>query len=66
MQKNFNQSKEKLYTCSVCGKSYRKKDKKFTTSCSPIYKGNDGLMTICRDCVSNIYSDYLKKLRVLT
>lgn len=61
MQKNFNQGKEKLYTCSVCGKSYRKKDKKFTTSYSPIYKGNDKLMTICRDCVSNIYSDYLKK-----
>lgn len=60
-RKNFSSKEEKQYPCSVCGKSYRKKDRKFTPSCSPIYKGNDGFMTICRDCVSKIYDSYLKK-----
>ncbi len=52
---------EKRYTCSMCGKSYRSKDRKFTPSLCSIYKANDGLMTICRDCISSIYNSYLKK-----
>lgn len=42
-------------------KSYRSKDRKFTPSLCSLYKANDGLMTICRDCISGIYNSYLKK-----
>lgn len=61
MKKIKNDKSEKKYTCSVCGKSYLEKARKFAPSHSPIYKGNGGLLTICRDCVSNIYEKYLKK-----
>ena len=62
MKKIKNEKSEKKHTCSVCGKSYLERARKFTPSHSPIYKGNSGLLTICRDCVSNIYEKYLKKL----
>ena len=61
MKKIKNEKAEKKYTCSVCGKSYLEKARKFTPSHSPIYRGNGGLLTICRDCVSKIYEKYLKK-----
>lgn len=61
-KKFFNLNENRKYFCSVCGKSYEEKQKKFTPSRSPIYKGNGGFMKICRDCVSDIYLKYLKKL----
>lgn len=60
-RKPLNVKEEKLYSCSMCGKSYKGKDRKFTPSLCSLYKANDGLMTICRDCVSSIYNSYLKK-----
>ncbi len=60
-RKPLTVNEEKRYNCSMCGKSYRGKDRKFTPSLSPLYKGNDGLMTICKDCVLSVYKGYLKK-----
>jgi len=60
-KKYSNINDEKRYSCSMCGKSYKAKDRKFTPSNFSIYKGNDGFMTICKDCVSKIYENYLKK-----
>ena len=61
MKKIKNEKAEKKYTCSVYGKSYLEKARKFTLSHSPIYKENGRLLAICRDCVFNIYEKYSKK-----
>lgn len=60
-RKPLTTKEEKQYTCSMCGRSYKGKDKKFVSSLSPIYKGNDGLMTLCNKCVLGLYDEYLKK-----
>ena len=53
--------KETKYRCSVCGDEFRRKSNAFTPTRSMLYKGNDGLLTICKNCVGEIYNKYLEK-----
>ena len=51
----------KEYTCAVCRRRYKGKDRKFAKSYSMIYTGNDNCMTVCKPCVYSIYEEYLDK-----
>ncbi len=60
MKQNQKQ-KEPKYRCSVCGDEFRRKSNAFTPTRSMLYKGNGGLLTICKTCVGEIYTKYLEK-----
>lgn len=48
------------YRCSCCGHKYKKQEGNFNRSKSPIYKGNNGFMSICKRCVAELYEQYVK------
>lgn len=60
MKQNQKQ-KEPKYRCSVCGDEFRRKSNAFTPTRSLLYKGNGGLLTICKTCVGEIYTKYIEK-----
>lgn len=43
------------YICTKCGKVYEKRDGFFPKTNCPIYEGNDKFMTVCHDCVVEMY-----------
>jgi hypothetical protein len=43
------------YRCTCCGKSYTKQSGNFQVSYSPLYKGNNGFLSICRTCEEQHY-----------
>ncbi len=47
------------YPCSCCGYKYRRQEGNFNASKSPLYAGNNGYMTLCKKCVSELYEKYL-------
>lgn len=48
------------YRCTCCGHKYKKQETNFGRSKSPIYKGNNGFLSICRNCVAELYEQYVK------
>lgn len=48
------------YRCSCCGHKYKRQKDNFNVSKSPIYKGNNGYLTICKRCVSELFEQYVK------
>lgn len=46
------------YRCSCCGHKYKKQRGNFNISKSPIYKGNNGYVTICRHCLAELFEQY--------
>lgn len=47
--------------CPCCGKQYDVQKGNFYTSRSPLNKGNNGFMAICKNCVDGLYDYYYKK-----
>lgn len=43
------------YRCTCCGKTYTKQDGNFQVSYSPLFKGNNGYVSICRTCIDQYY-----------
>lgn len=39
------------YYCTACGKKYLRQSRNFSKTKSPLYAGNNGYVTICRNCV---------------
>lgn len=50
---------DETYRCSCCGHKYTKQERNFNKSKSPIYKGNNGYMTICIRCISELFNGYI-------
>lgn len=50
---------DEQYRCSCCGHKYKRQEGYFNVSKSPIYKGNNGYMTICKRCMSLLYEQYV-------
>ncbi len=48
------------YRCTCCGHKYKKQEGNFNRSKSPIYKGNNGYLSICQRCVAELYEQYVK------
>ena len=48
------------YRCSCCGHKYKRQKDNFNVSKSPIYRGNNGYLTICKRCISELYEQYVK------
>lgn len=46
------------YRCTCCGHKYKKQETNFGRSKSPIYKGNNGFVSICKNCVAELYEQY--------
>ncbi len=44
-----------IYKCACCGKEYTTQKANFPVSNSILFAGNDGRLTICRDCVERYY-----------
>ena len=47
------------YTCTCCGKRYKTQRGNFLTSNSILYAGNNGYVTVCRDCVDTYYNQLI-------
>lgn len=50
---------DETYRCSCCGHKYPKQEGNFNVSKSPIYRGNNGYMTICKRCIGQLYDQYI-------
>lgn len=53
------QRKGETYRCSCCGKVYTAQRGNFYTTNSPLYAGNNGYTTICRNCAEQYYLQLL-------
>lgn len=47
------------YRCTSCGKTYTKQDGNFQVSYSPLFKGNNGYLPICRNCVDQYFQQLI-------
>lgn len=47
------------YRCTCCGHKYKKQERNFNRSKSPIYKGNNGYLSICQRCIAELYEQYV-------
>lgn len=52
--------KDEEYRCTCCGHKYKRQESNFSTSKSPLYKGNNGYLSICVHCVAQLYEQYVK------
>lgn len=48
------------YRCTCCGHKYKKQETNFNRSKSPIYQGNNGFISICQNCIAELYEQYVK------
>ena len=46
------------YYCTRCSKSYTRQKGNFPGSQSPIWRGNNGYIPVCRHCVEELYTHY--------
>ena len=44
--------------CTRCGRGYRGQKGNFPASQSPLYTANDGFITVCQDCLEEMYRHY--------
>lgn len=54
--------KERVYQCCSCGKEYKKQDRNFAYSHSPMFKGNNSRLPICYNCLNNLVEQYTEML----
>lgn len=50
---------EAYWVCTCCGHRYRKQEGNFIKSKSPIYKANNGFTSICKECIFDLYEQYV-------
>jgi hypothetical protein len=50
---------DETYRCSCCGHKYKKQEHNFNKSRSPLYRGNNGYMTICKTCLYQLFDQYV-------
>ena len=48
------------YRCTCCGHKYKKQETNFNRSKSPIYAGNNGYVSICKNCIAELYEQYVR------
>lgn len=48
------------YRCTCCGHKYKKQDRNFNRSKSPIYEGNNCYLSICQHCIAKLYEQYVR------
>lgn len=48
----------KKHYCTRCGRGYKSKKGNFPMSQSPMFTANEGYITVCRDCVEDMYRHY--------
>ena len=49
------------FTCTRCGSVFSKQKYFFPMSHSQIYKANNGYMTVCGDCINEMFEEYKNK-----
>lgn len=50
------------YNCCTCGKKYTRQKSNFPMSQSPLYKGNHGHITTCRNCIDELFNQYKQSM----
>ena len=50
------------YYCTACGKSYIRQQHNFRYSPSPFYKGNNGYIPVCVNCIDHFEEQYIELL----
>lgn len=50
------------YRCCTCGKKYTRQKNNFPMSQSPLYRGNHGYITTCRNCIDELFNQYKKAM----
>ena len=53
---------KQVFICSKCGKQFLQQKTNFNQSQSPLYAGNNGYLTICKNCVDDLYKEYCEEL----
>lgn len=51
---------DEQYRCTCCGKKYTKQETNFNRSKSPLFHGNNGYLSVCRNCIAKLYEQYVK------
>lgn len=57
---NSVKTKKKEYRCTCCGKTWGTQSSRFNKTRSPLYKENNGYLTICKDCLEEYYNKYVE------
>lgn len=47
---------DKNYQCSCCGKIYKRQKDNFAPSRSPLFNGNNGYVTMCKNCTDKYFA----------
>lgn len=50
------------FYCTRCRREFRRQRDNFPASQSPLFRGNNGYLTVCRECVDDMYAHYLESL----
>lgn len=58
-----NEQKRGAYYCCKCGKKFLKQQTYFPVSRSPLFKGNNGYLPICKECFEELYDHYCDVLK---
>ena len=58
----FEENRRTEFYCCRCGKSFTRQQTNFPTSKSALYAGNNGYLTICKTCMTEIFLYYLNEL----
>lgn len=51
---------DETYRCTCCGHKYARQEGYFNVSKSPIYQGNNGYMSICKQCIVKLYNQFVE------
>lgn len=46
------------FICTRCGKIYKRQKENFSPSFSPLYRGNNGYLTVCKSCMDDLLDHY--------
>ena len=58
----FEEKRPSEYYCCRCGKNFTRQQTNFPTSKSALYAGNNGYLTICKTCITDVFLYYLNEL----
>lgn len=54
--------KKEDFRCSKCGKIFHSQKVNFFRAQSPLFGSNNGYLTVCRNCVEDLFEQYYKEL----
>ncbi|MGF6375101.1 hypothetical protein M2140_000135 [Clostridiales Family XIII bacterium PM5-7] len=56
-----NTPEDKMFTCTMCGKSYENPERRFFKTKSKLYEKNDMYYCVCRSCLEEKFEEFKKR-----